>query len=107
MRLISYLLIWRRSGRGSTRAGRFRLPAGITLVTPLARLERIKTGREISSMSLSAGEMDGNPEILSPLKDKFGDFDIIKIRSMPLDRRHNSKVDYGRLRKLLEQHLQK
>ena len=54
-----------------------------------------------------AVEMDGNPEILSPLKDKFGDFDIIKIRSMPLDRRHNSKVDYGRLRKLLEQHLQK
>lgn len=48
-----------------------------------------------------AVEMDGATEALSPLKDKFGDFDIIKIRSMPLDRRHNSKIDYPRLRKLL------
>ena len=50
-------------------------------------------------------EMDGDPEILLPLKDKFGDFDIIKIRAIPLDRRHNSKIDYGRLRVLLGQHL--
>ena len=37
------------------------------------------------------------------LRTKFPDCDIIEVGKIPLDRRHNSKIDYGRLRILLDQ----
>ena len=45
---------------------------------------------------------DMQANLLDPLKTKFGDFDIIHVKAIPLDRRHNSKVDYGQLRSLLD-----
>ena len=32
---------------------------------------------------------------------KLGDFEVVELKSIPMDKRHNSKADYARLRKLL------
>ena len=50
-RLTPKVAIWRRIRSGSSRAGRVIFPGGSTLVAPAARLDRMKTGREIRSTS--------------------------------------------------------
>jgi hypothetical protein len=31
----------------------------------------------------------------------IGDVEVVRVKAVPLDKRHNSKVDYARLRKML------
>ena len=32
---------------------------------------------------------------------KLGDIEVVQLKSIPMDKRHNSKADYARLRKML------
>ena len=32
---------------------------------------------------------------------KLGDIEVVELKAVPMDKRHNSKADYARLRKLL------
>lgn len=52
--------------------------------------------------NILAVEADADMRQLDLLKNKFGDFEIVKVKAIPVDRRHNSKINYHQLRLILD-----
>ena len=38
---------------------------------------------------------------LTPMAQALGDIELVRLEAVPMDKRHNSKVDYGRLKQVL------
>ncbi len=59
-------------------------------------------GRNILALEVNASY---SQETENLLQQKFQDISVVCLKRIPLDKRHNSKIDYGALKKTLEKHL--
>jgi acyl-coenzyme A synthetase/AMP-(fatty) acid ligase len=66
---------------------------------PGVRQAALLAGEGKARLALSGDGLDVSA--LQARAKKLGDIDVVELRAIPMDRRHNSKADYARLRKLL------
>jgi acyl-coenzyme A synthetase/AMP-(fatty) acid ligase len=66
---------------------------------PGVRQAALLAGEGRAKLALSGDALDVG--VLQARAKKLGDIAVVELKSIPMDKRHNSKADYARLRKLL------
>jgi acyl-CoA synthetase (AMP-forming)/AMP-acid ligase II len=66
---------------------------------PGVRQAALLAGEGKAMLALSGDGLDAGA--LQARASKLGDIEVVELKAVPMDKRHNSKADYARLRKLL------